>query len=174
MKHFPVALQLIVDASSSFGAIFPRGLIDHLIDGFVSGVKKQLDDERSAIINQITVSCSFWFEYDFESRFDCLDTHFEDLDSRFIGVINVVENLVRGHDESKSFEVDNHALHSQQIGDVNMTTVKATTVDISILDEVSCKHRRCDDGKKDDNDPPRWNLITPKDNVIEKCTISGD
>ncbi|KAJ8528361.1 hypothetical protein K7X08_022053 [Anisodus acutangulus] len=224
MQYFSVALPLDVDpSSSSSGIILPRGLIDHLVDGFVSDVKKQLDDERSSIVNQITI---------FESRFDGLDTRFEDLNSKFVGVINVVENLVRVHNESKSFvgaaksiirtslvnriqslkielinaieslvqllhetnsrlvfggspkstvlgdsvgeEVDYQALNSQQINDVNQSIVEATTVDIPILDAVSRKRRRCDNGKKDDNDLPRWNLITSEYSVVGKHAIYGD
>ncbi|KAK4379483.1 hypothetical protein RND71_001345 [Anisodus tanguticus] len=122
-------------------------------------------------------ACGFWEKYndvvrlaeDFGSRFDALDTLFEDLDSRFVGVINVVENLVRLHDESKLF-----GGAAESICDVNLPIVKATTIDILILDEVSCKRRRCDDGKKDDDDLPCWNLITQEDSVVEKCMICGD
>ncbi|KAK4342217.1 hypothetical protein RND71_038033 [Anisodus tanguticus] len=93
-------------------------------EGFVSGVKKQLDDERSAIVIQIT-------------------------------------------------EINYQGLHSQLIGDVNLSIVEATTVDIPVLNGVSCKRRRCDDGKKDDDDLPRWDFITPEDSVFEKRTNCG-
>ncbi|KAJ8532230.1 hypothetical protein K7X08_012153 [Anisodus acutangulus] len=70
-------------------------------------------------------------------------------------------------------EINYQDLHSQQIGDVNLSIVEATTVDIPVLNEVSCKRRRCDDGKKDDDDLPRWDLITPEDSVFEKRTNCG-
>ncbi|KAJ8573249.1 hypothetical protein K7X08_009760 [Anisodus acutangulus] len=101
-----------------------------------------------------------WALEDFGSRFDGLDTVFKDLDSRFVGVINAVENLVRVHDESnildeirrglidlktpssnevppsQNVEVYDQSMHSQQIGDVNLSIMEATAVDILVLDEI--------------------------------------
>ncbi|KAJ8557440.1 hypothetical protein K7X08_003065 [Anisodus acutangulus] len=70
-------------------------------------------------------------------------------------------------------EVDDQTLHSQQIGDVNLPIVEATSVDIPVLDKVFCKRRRCDDGKKDDDDLSCWNLIRHEDSMVEKCTSFG-
>ncbi|KAJ8547542.1 hypothetical protein K7X08_011128 [Anisodus acutangulus] len=134
MQHFPVALQLAVDASSSSsGTILPSGLIDHLID-------------------------------DFGSWFDDLDIRFEDLDNRFVGIevqlakekkakratyhSTIVVQLV---DEIRCGFIDLKTPSSNE-GDVNLSIVEASAVDITVLDEISCKHRRCDGGKKDDDD----------------------
>ncbi|KAK4356186.1 hypothetical protein RND71_025157 [Anisodus tanguticus] len=123
MEHFPVVLCLVVHASSSSsGAILPRGLIDHLIDN-------QLDDERFAIVNQIT---------DFRSRFDDLDTRFKDSDSRFVGLINVVENLVQVHDESKSFVGATESVPPSNVVCKSGSTTNESFMILQVLCDTAC------------------------------------
>ncbi|KAK4357601.1 hypothetical protein RND71_023211 [Anisodus tanguticus] len=78
-----------------------RVIIDnffHAEHGVVSNLKKKFDDERSTIVNQVT---------DIGSR---LDSHFEDLDKKIVGLINIVDSLICLHDETKSCFADDESV----------------------------------------------------------------
>ncbi|XP_060206553.1 uncharacterized protein LOC132634301 [Lycium barbarum] len=87
MLDYPVALKFPDDSGPcSSRAILPSEVTSQIVDGVLSSVKKQLDDERSTIVNQVK----------------SLDSRFEELDKNFVGAINAVDSLVRVHDETKS------------------------------------------------------------------------
>ncbi|XP_060211444.1 uncharacterized protein LOC132638650 [Lycium barbarum] len=87
MLDYPVALKFPDDLGPcSSRAVLPYEVTSQIVDGVLCSVKKQLDDERSIIVNQVK----------------SLDSRFEELDKKFVGAINAVDSLVRVHDETKS------------------------------------------------------------------------